>query len=194
MENNFLIRKARPDDQDRLVELWITGLKSHMIGPNATPEFTQVIQRYLDAKCKPDGDMYNIQKYYLNDDPRKTFIVAEETSTGKIAGCVAAIPSTELNGEEYLELVRMSVDSSFRGTGVGPLLVKAFEDWAICVGYRKVTLTAWDCNIPAVKFYKKFGYKEIENFVSTLPPSAYYIFPEEESKVGLVYYEKGLLQ
>jgi GNAT superfamily N-acetyltransferase len=192
MDNQIRIRQFLPSDQDEACSLWVNGIKSHMYSEKSAPEFCTCIVRYLEAKCKPEGDMYNIEQSYRKSDPRKNFFVAEDITNGKLAGCVAALPSTELNGDEYLELVRMSVGSDYRGTSVGPLLVKAFEDWAGSLGYRKVTLTAWNVNIPACRFYAKLGYRVLEGQQPKLPPSAYAIGPEEEAVVGLVYFVKDL--
>jgi GNAT superfamily N-acetyltransferase len=191
MDNQIRVRPFLPSDQDEACALWVNGLKSHT--PEiSVPEMCTCIARYMEAKCKPEGDMYNIENYYQKSDPRKNFFVAEDMMSGKLAGCVAAIPSTELNGDEYLELVRMSVDGAYRGSPVGPLLVKSFEDWAGSVGYKKVTLTAYNVNIPACKFYTKQGYRVLEDQQPKLPPSAYYISPAEEAIVGLVYFVKDL--
>jgi hypothetical protein len=90
------------------------------------------------------------------------FFVTKDFTNGKLAGCVAALPSTELNGDEYLELVHMSIGRAYRSTSIGPLLVKAVEDWARSLGYKKVTLTTWNVNIPACRCYAKLGYRVLE--------------------------------
>ncbi|WP_123040602.1 GNAT family N-acetyltransferase [Cohnella candidum] len=53
------------------------------------------------------------------------------------------------------KLQRIAVLKSYRGTGVGRLLVQTMEKDAAAQGYRKAVL---DAQVSAEEFYKKLGY------------------------------------
>ena len=62
---------------------------------------------------------------------------------------------TPLN--KQLDITRIFLSPNYQGKGIGSNLMKDFEG----LGYKKITLQVWDNN-PAVKFYKKIGYKRIK--------------------------------
>ena len=74
--------------------------------------------------------------------------VAVDDSTGRIVGCVAlkALPTAG-----NAELVRMAVDATLRGGGVGRALVDALEQHARAAGVQCVRATT--CNPRSAQFY-----------------------------------------
>lgn len=53
-----------------------------------------------------------------------------------------------------LDITKIFLSPSSQGKGIGSQLMKKFE----VLGCKKITLRVWDNN-PALKFYKKLGYK-----------------------------------
>ena len=189
--SRITVRQFRKEDQERVVELYLAGLHSYT-EENSIPEVPKITRRFAEARCTNDGDMVDIEKSFLRDDHRKTFLVAEDES-GKVVGCVGAIPSTEFNPDEYLELVRMSVDHSCRGSGVGVKLVEAFEDWARSQGYKHLNLTTLDGMKSAFRFYSKNGYQLIKDKQMRLDLTKYGIPTGENAQdVHVVHYVKHL--
>jgi GNAT superfamily N-acetyltransferase len=56
------------------------------------------------------------------------------------------------------ELVSLWVDPTWRGRGVGDLLVQAFLDWARHQGHREVRLWVGVDNCPAERLYARHGF------------------------------------
>jgi len=56
-----------------------------------------------------------------------------------------------------LDITKIFFAKKYRGKGLGSEFMKKFEN----LGYSKITLQVWENN-PAVKFYKKLGYKIIK--------------------------------
>jgi N-acetylglutamate synthase-like GNAT family acetyltransferase len=200
---SFVVRQFRRVDQEAVKQLWMDSLLSH----THSPELSSAIQRYIDVKTKEGkgSDMYDIALNYETDEvssiygeggkerKKKNFFVAERLPDGKIIGTVAAVPASEFNATSHVELVRMSVDISARGSQVGPSLIKAFEKWAQEeAGYLYVTIAVYNLNHAAAKFYAKNGYHRVEKTDNPLPLSAYYISDEEAKVVNVLYYVKQL--
>jgi N-acetylglutamate synthase-like GNAT family acetyltransferase len=200
---SFVVRQFRREDQEAAKQLWMDSLLSH----THSSELSSAIRRYIDVKTKEGkgSDMYDIASYYKTDAVtssimegekeviKKNFFVAERLSDGKIIGTVAGLPATEFNATSHVELVRMSVDISARGSQVGSSLIEAFEKWAKEeAGYLYVTIAIYNLNYAAAKFYSKNGYHRIEKTDNPLPPSAYYISEEEAKVVNVLYFLKEL--
>jgi N-acetylglutamate synthase-like GNAT family acetyltransferase len=188
----IIVRQFREKDQSKVLELYRTGLLSYT-NANSVPEVPPICARFVEGRCAPGGDMHDIVQNYLTGDKRNNFFVAEEEETGKILGCVGAIPSTEFDPNEYMELVRMSVDPTSRGSGVGVKLLETFENWARSQGYKHVNLTTLDGMQAAVRFYSKNGYNMLKDKEQRLDLSKYGIVAGEGSHaVSVVHYVKQL--
>jgi N-acetylglutamate synthase-like GNAT family acetyltransferase len=185
-------RQFRKEDQEAVVEVYRKGLCSYT-NENSLPEIPQLTSRFVESKCCPEGDMYDIELSYIaGNDKRSNFFVAEDEA-GKIVGCVGVIPSTEFDPNEYLELVRMSVDNNCRGAGVANKLLEALEDWARLQGYNKVNLTTLDGMVPAVKFYSKNGFRRLYDKEESLDLTKYGFAENEKSNaVNVVHFTKQL--
>jgi len=63
------------------------------------------------------------------------------------------------------ELDNMFVLKEFRGKGIGTKLISSFLDWCKHSKYDRVCVSASAQNTNAIKFYRKFGFKD---YVTTL--------------------------
>jgi len=57
------------------------------------------------------------------------------------------------------DLGMASVDSKFRGKGIGFKLFTSAEKWAVDHGYTDIQIVTQGDNLPACKLYEKLGYQ-----------------------------------
>lgn len=84
-------------------------------------------------------------------------------TNNRIIGMVTMQPiiSTAMGG--YVGLIEdMIVTTSYRGRGIGRLLLTSLINESVKLGYTRLSLGADKRNQPAIDFYKKFGF-EISN-------------------------------
>lgn len=190
----IIARQFQREDQDAVIQLYLNGL-SWYSEENSIPEVPAITRRFANARCEEGGDMHDVEAYFIRgDDQRRNFFVAVDTeNNNRVVGCVGAIPSTEFDPNEYMELVRMSVDTTYRGSGVGAVLMQAFESWAREMGYSKLNLTTLDGMKPAVKFYTKNGFEICKDKQQRLDLTKYGIVTTERSNaVNVVHFVKTL--
>lgn len=63
---------------------------------------------------------------------------------------------------KYFEVKNLGVIPSQRRTGLGSRLLKRITAWAKEHGYQKIYIESYFKNTPAINFYKKHGYHEID--------------------------------
>ena len=86
------------------------------------------------------------------DNPQKIIFFAEVD--GKPAGQIKLVPWW--NKFAYVE--ELTVDTEFRGKGVGQALMTRGIEWAKGQGFPGLTLETQDNNVPACRFYEKCGF------------------------------------
>jgi GNAT superfamily N-acetyltransferase len=155
--SGVFVRVFTRDDQLEVATLYRNAMSSYT-NENSIPEIPALCRKFLEGKCGPGGDIFDIEKSYFSGDTRSTFLVAVNSSNNQIVGCVGAIPSTQFSPDKYVELVRMCVDNEYRGSGVGILLLEEFERWGYSLSYKHFNLSTLDGMLPAVKFYSKNGF------------------------------------
>lgn len=161
-EDSIFIRKFEESDQCAVAELYRSAF---VIYQDYIPEVAHGTAWFIEDKLREGGDMNTIYQSYITNDPRKCCWVAVHRGEGRIVGFVGAVPSTEFDPNEYIELVRMAVDSSHRRFGVAAKLLAAVADWGRSIGCSKVNLSTLDGMKPAVAFYLKNGFalvREVE--------------------------------
>ena len=144
--NPISIRKFEQGDQESVVDLFCKGLTSYRVN--------DLISRlqcwFIQDKLKVGGDMHDIYSYFLSPGDHqdeasdRCFWVATSGERSNIVGCVgckkyenrhAPRSGTDgdvdeedtCKGDNYLELIRMSVSDSYRGMGIGSQLVSTLE-------------------------------------------------------------------
>ena len=63
-----------------------------------------------------------------------------------------------------VEIKRMYVKVTYRGSGVANTVLSFLEEWASEEGFTKCVLETGNRQIDAIKFYKKSGYRSIPNY------------------------------
>jgi putative acetyltransferase len=79
---------------------------------------------------------------------------------GKPVGCGALRPY----GEDMVEIKRMYVDETFRGQGIGGIVLTELESWAKELKFSACILETGDKQPEAIRLYQKKGYTEIPNY------------------------------
>lgn len=91
-------------------------------------------------------------QHYIIDQGGMVFFLLEGE---KIAGTCGVMKMDE----DTYELVRMSVNSHFRGKGYAKALVKHASDWAKAQGAKQVILETGSVLTPAIALYENIGFK-----------------------------------
>lgn len=117
----------------------------------------------MEYPFSPEGIAY-FQKAASQSDGYYAF-VAEVDS--KVVGYVILkeIPDEDLThrvGVKQMQLHTLSVDDSFRGRGIGGLLVDRSVDFAKSEGFNRMKVVAYAPNDRARHLYRKKGFSELE--------------------------------
>ncbi|KAL6082863.1 hypothetical protein STEG23_002557 [Scotinomys teguina] len=113
----------------------------------------KVILAYLE--CALHTDMADIEQYYMKP-PGSCFWVA--VLDGNVVGIVAARAHEEDN---TVELLRMSVDSRFRGKGIAKALGRRVLEFAMLHNYSAVVLGTTAVKVAAHKLYESLGFRHM---------------------------------
>lgn len=111
------------------------------------------------------------------DNPQKVIFFADVD--GKPVGQIKMVPWW--NKFTYVE--ELTVDTDFRGKGVGQVLMTRAIEWAKHQKFPGVTLETQDNNVPACKLYEKCGFA-----LTGFDLYAYRNFPECKDEIALYWY------
>lgn len=111
------------------------------------------------------------------DNPEKVIFFADVD--GVPAGQIKMVPWW--NKFTYIE--ELTVDTPFRGKGVGRALLTRAIEWAKAKGFPGVTLETQDNNVPACMLYERCGF-----VLSGFDLHTYRNFPESKDEIALYYY------
>lgn len=123
--------------------------------PKITDLVFNVLQEY-NLKPDPDStdfDLKDVERSYF--ERGGAFYVLEEKA-GSIIGAYGLYPTDEA----VCELRKMYVHRSFRGRGLGKLLLDDALAEARRMGFRKVTLETASALKEAISLYKSYGFAE----------------------------------
>ena len=133
------VRRARPEDVDALVDLFVAVVdEGRWLGAEPPVDRAAQRQRFLEEICA----------------------TAEGASLVAVAG-------DEVVGQARLDVapyrvagLGMMVDARWRGRGVGSALVGAVVDAARQLGVHKIALQVWPHNHAARRLYRRHGFVE----------------------------------
>jgi len=111
------------------------------------------------------------------DNPQKVIFFADVD--GKPVGQIKIVQWW--NKFAYIE--ELTVDTDFRGKGIGRALMNRAVEWARHQNFPGITLETQDNNIPACKLYEKCGF-----VLSGFDLYAYRNFPEARDEIALYWY------
>lgn len=152
---SLIIKMFEPKYQQEASDLYRNGINSYQ----HTGSCHALSSSRFTKRLTPGGDIYDIDAYFMkgraDNGKKRCFWVA--LLDDKVVGIVGAVPSTKF-GDDYLELVRMSVSATCRKCGVGSRLLATIEAWAKEQGYSRMNLYTLDKFTLAVDLYMKNGY------------------------------------
>ena len=96
----------------------------------------------------------------LFETPRSLYFVVE--SNDKIVGGCGIYPTEGLE-DSCAELVKLYLDASLRGKGIGKVLLNKCAEEAKALGYEKLYLESMPELSAAVGLYESVGYKRIDS-------------------------------
>lgn len=114
------------------------------------------LERYI-APLYPHDNEHGLSPEEMVKDCVIFFILRTD---GKPAGC----GGVRFFGTEYGELMRMYVRPEFRGKGLGKLMLRHLEDYALDHGVRVLRLKTGIYQPEALGMYEQLGYREIPAF------------------------------
>lgn len=98
--------------------------------------------------------------FSLFQNPDSTYIVAEES--GEILGGCGIFPTKGLPND-YVELVKLYLDSSAKGKGLGKKLMRECISWAQSKGFTHIYLETLNELSSAVKLYESMGFYSLNS-------------------------------
>lgn len=140
----FVIRKFRLDDYERVMELW----------------------RQCDLPLKPGGRDSREEIRRQLELPQVIFLVAE--AEGRVIGTVLA---THDGRKGWIN--RLAVDPAFRGQGLAQRLVRIAEQELEASGLQMFAALIEEDNLPSINLFQKLGYTfhpEIKYFTRKKSP------------------------
>lgn len=133
MDQTYCIRSFQPGDQRDARDLILAGMVEHwgFLNPNLNLDLNDIAASYAEG----------------------LFLVASQK--GKIVGTGALIP----RAKDTAEIMRMSVASSLRRSGLGTAILQRLCDYARNIGIQKLILETTSTWHEVVDFYLKFGFQ-----------------------------------
>ena len=135
---------------------------------------------YSIVPIEPYEKILNVDAEDYNtfiDNPQKVIFFADVD--GQPVGQIKMVPWW--NKFTYVE--ELTVDTPFRGKGVGRALLTRAIEWARGQHFPGVTLETQDNNVPACMLYEKCGF-----VLSGFDLYAYRNFPEARDEIALYWY------
>ena len=177
MENQAIValRVASHKDVPLLAELGRETFRSAFAQDN-TPED---MEAYLEENFSEDKLGQEIS------DPLATFLIAE--LSGKPLGYAklhTGDPDASVTGTKPMELVRLYVLPESIGHGIGAQLMKGCIDTATRRGFETLWLGVWEHNPRAIRFYEKWGFKEVGSHIFQLGNDAQTDLIMQRSLIG----------
>lgn len=129
----FSILSFQPEDQEEAKQLVLTGLAEHW--------------GVLDSSLNPD--LNDISKSYADG----LFLVARKE--GRIVGTGALLQRSQ----DTAEIMRMSVTSSLRRSGLGSAILQRLCEYAKTKGIQKLVLETTSTWHEVIDFYLNYGFQ-----------------------------------
>jgi ribosomal protein S18 acetylase RimI-like enzyme len=126
------------------------------------PYFTALnkawLQKYFEIEPIDSLMLENPKQYFLDKGGFIFFALYNEEVAGTFA--------LQKVDDTIFELSKMAVDDNFKGKAIGNAMMQFCLDEAERLHLKKIILYSNTKLAPAIHLYKKYGFKEIPNFVS----------------------------
>lgn len=143
------IKRATPNDAKILADLG----QSTFIDAFAKDNTKEDLDLYVAANFSADKQLQEIL------DPKRIIEIAwiANQPVGFLH-LFKSHPDPAVTGDRPIELLKLYVDSSQHGKGVGPALMDKCIQLARNETFQTIWLGVWEKNIKAQRFYKKYGF------------------------------------
>jgi ribosomal protein S18 acetylase RimI-like enzyme len=152
------LRPALPEDEGVLLALM-----------NHLADFPVPLWRTSEEITRADRPMLLSA---LREPSPETVIIVAEDSLGTVCGYVFVSTHYDFfTGQPHAHIEVVAVDPSFRGQGIGRMLMAEAERWARSRGYDRVTLNVFAANVRAKGLYERLGFEaETVHYLKELKP------------------------
>jgi len=150
------IREIPPDELEALYKISVSTFTETFAASNTQEN----MQRYLDQHMTMD----RLQQELSTPGSAFFFALVNEQVAGYLKVNTGAA-QTEPLGEDSLEVERIYVDKSYKGLGIGRLLMDKAFALAKAQGCSMVWLGVWEHNEAAIAFYRKLGLEPFDTHV-----------------------------
>ena len=126
------------------------------------PEVTKM----LDSLDRHLDDLYPPESNHIIDLPAllsSTTIFCVARSGEEAVGCGAAMIKSD-EKQDYGEIKRMYVETSFRGAGIGSMILTFLHKEIVSCGVRVARLETGFSQSDAIRLYENFGYHRTRPF------------------------------
>jgi putative acetyltransferase len=131
----------------------------NFIKTNSENKYFQELVRELDADLRiRDGEDHSFYSQFNKIDKIRHAIVAFDNEVPVGCGAIKELSNNSM------EVKRMYVPPSKRGTGIATAILKELENWASELKYTKCLLETGKKQPEAIELYKKNGYRVIPNY------------------------------
>lgn len=139
-------------------------MKIRFIQPEDNQAMANILRRSLEEfNLNIPGTAYYDEStdhlYETFQFKKSAYFVAE--NEGQLLGGVGIYPTAGLPSDT-VELVKMYISSSFRGKGIGKLLMHQCIEYAKNLGYKRIYLETLPELSTAVSAYKKLGFVSLD--------------------------------
>ncbi|MBA4385383.1 MAG: GNAT family N-acetyltransferase [Anaerolinea sp.] len=133
MDQAYSIQPFRPENQQEARNLVLAGLEEHwgFLDPTLNLDLIDIATSYADG----------------------LFLVARRADS--IVGTGALLPRSH----DTAEIMRMSVASTLRRSGLGSAILQHLCDYAKTMGYLKLVLETTSTWQEVIEFYLRFGFQ-----------------------------------
>ena len=111
------------------------------------------ISKYYKVEKHDHEQLDNPKDYIIDEGGEILFALIKQ----KVVGTVALIKIDDVT----FELAKMAVTPEYQGFNIGGKLMQACIDYSKKAGKRKIVLESNTKQIPAIRLYRKYGFKEI---------------------------------
>lgn len=115
----------------------------------------------IEADFAADEEKQRSGLQMLLESKRACLLVAENES-GIIGMCTGQMVISTAEGGPALLVEDVVVHESFRGRGVGRMLMEALQKWAAVNNATRLQLLADRNNVPALDFYRRLGWQQTD--------------------------------
>ena len=138
-------RQIEPCDDTAIAELIRHNLRVYRLDIPGTAYF--------------DENLYHLSDFYLADPEKRTYIILADDANRVIGGVGIA----GFDGfDDCAELQKLYLSDESKGKGLSPIMMKAAENKALELGYKRIYLETHTTLEAAICLYEKLGYKFIE--------------------------------